>query len=409
MKSVLPDAVDVGSPFIVLDPDTYQPYMLFTAWSDPNGIARHVWVAEIDEDLSVRNIRRIASPAIFNVSGLNTATAFWDDYNEEWVFACTAYGAPKASYSYFIFFDREWNIRRTQVVDLEQVGEGYTWTPGLSDAGIGMVPHFDKSLTLSAGGDRDRALFYIENYTERPLPKPRRDLVGVLQAPTYLGHARDVHQLFVYNSWLVMLSEKISGTELWNLEVCFGPEKDWHKAGNTFMVDKWHFVCPITWSHGKINYSHIVPNQLQHPHYTTHLGRPLLFYMTSPTWIAGGKRAWSHEIWAEEIDPEEAFNPVKNMPLIASGHNEPYKVGKVSIPTFGAKSAEIILFGVKAQGKLTVVESTNPYHIWVEDSIRHTTEYTINTGSNKIILENPAPYIALKTTVDLEEWIVILR
>jgi len=91
MKSVLPDAVGVGSSFIVLDPDTYQPYMLFTAWSDPNGIARHVWVAEIDEDLSVRNIRRIADPAIFNVSGLNTATAFWDDYNEEWVFACTAY------------------------------------------------------------------------------------------------------------------------------------------------------------------------------------------------------------------------------------------------------------------------------------------------------------------------------
>jgi len=59
--------------------------------------------------------------------------------------------------------------------------------------------------------------------------------------------------------------------------------------------------------------------------------------------------------------------------------------------------------------QLTGVESTNPYHIWVEDSIRHATEYSINTGSNKIILENPAPYIALKTIADLEEWIVILR
>jgi len=417
MQGVFPGCIGVGSPFIVNDPDTYQPQMLFTAWSDVSGLARQVWVADIDEDLSVRNMRRIADGSLFNVTGLNTCTAFWDDYNEQWIFACTAYGAPKQSYGYFIFFDKNWNIKGTQVIDFAQTVDTKTWTPNLGDAGIGLVPHFDKGLTLSAGYNNDRSLFYISDYTQRPLPNPTRGLPLVIkdttlyrpyQASNYYSHGRDVHQLFVYNGQLIMLSEVIANTKLWRIEVLFGPDKDWYMVANFNMVGKYHFVNPVFWPHANANYTHMTANQMMHPHYTTLLGRPLLFYMTSPNWNAGGSRRYAHEIWVQAIKPEEAFNPAKNLPLAMGGANEPYIVGKIPIPTFGAKNASIYIFGAAASGTLTLYESTSPYHIWNQTATINTTTYSINLGSNKIVVSNPMPYIGIATDVNISEWMVYL-
>jgi hypothetical protein len=417
MQSVFPGCIGVGSPFIVNDPDTYQPQMLFTAWSDVSGLARQVWVADIDEDLSVKNMRKIADGSLFNVTGLNTCTAFWDDYNEQWVFACTAYGAPKISYGYFIFFDKNWNVKGTQVIDFAQTVDTQTWTPNLGDAGIGMVPHYDKGLILSAGYDTDRSLFYISNYTTRPLPSPTKGLplslvdttvYRPLQCPLYHAANRDVHQLFVYNGQLIMLSEKRQHTGLWNFEVCFGPEKDWYAVPAGSTVGKYHLVSPIVWSHLTVNYTHVIPNY-GHPHYTSLLGVPLLFFVTFPTWNAGGKRAYAHEIWAQKINPEEAFNPARNFPLIMSAYNEPYRVGKIPIPTFGANTLEIFMFGVSASGTLTITESTSPYHLWALTGMYYTSTYSISVGSNKLIIDKPAPYVALNTDVNLTEFMVILR
>jgi hypothetical protein len=391
--------------------------MLFTAWSDVSGLAGQVWVADIDEDLSVKNMRKIADGSLFNVTGLNTCTAFWDDYNEQWIFACTAYGAPKVSYGYFIFFDKNWNVKGTQVIDFTQTVDTQTWTPSLGDAGIGLVPHFDKGLTLSAGYENDRSLFYISDYTQRPLPNPTRGLPLVIkdtvlyrpyQCPAYSANGRDVHQLFVHNGYLIMLSEVYLYSGVWSLEVCFGPDVCWHNVGVTDMTGKFHFPSSIAWSHSKSNHSPTVPNHLQHAHYTTLLGVPLLFYIMCPYWNAGGPRRYVADIWVQKINPEEAFDPKKNFPLIMNGWNEPYIVGKIPIPTFGAKNASIYIFGATTSGTLTLYESSGPYHIWNQTAIINTTTYSINPGSNKIVVSNPAPYIAIATDVNMGEWLVYL-
>jgi len=417
MKSVFPGCIGVGSPFIVNDPDTYQPMMLFTAWSDTAGLARQLWIADIDENLKVTNMRKLADGSLFNVIGLNSATAFWDDYNEEWVFAATAYGTPKVSYGYFIFFDKNWNVKSTQVLDFSQTVSGQTWTPNLGDAGIGMIPTSNKTLILSAGYDNHRSIFYILDYTVRPLPNPTigtplvvsgTTMYKAFLGPGYYSKNRDVHQLFVYNGQLVMLSETMPHTNVWRVIVEFGPDKDWHSVATSNMIGKYMLVTPISWSHGKMNYTHMTPNEMMHPHYTTLLGRPLLFFINCPHWKAGGKRAYAHEIWAQSITPEYAFDPKKNFPLVASGPSEPYYVGNYPIPTFGAKRITIYLFGVATNGTLTVYEAISPYHIWYHTTSVYSTTYSITSGINKITIDYPMPYVAIKTDVNLLEWTIII-
>ncbi|MEM4570445.1 MAG: hypothetical protein QXE66_03960 [Desulfurococcaceae archaeon] len=412
MQKVFSNCVGVGSPFLVHDPDTYQVMMLFTAWSDLAGNARELWIGDIDKDLEVRNMKRLATGALFDVAGLNTATAFWDDYNEEWVFACTAYGAPKKSYGYFIFFDKNWNVKRTQVIDFESTFDTTTFTPNLGDAGIGTVPLDNKYLVMTAGFDADRSMWYLSDYTARPLPKPTIGNVyesnRFLLAPTYFTGERDVHQLFVYNRQLIMLSETRHYTQLWGFEVCFGPEKDWGMIGATPMFGKFHMPSATIFPHGLVNYTHMVAN-VGHPHYTSLLGAPFLFFATFPTWDAKGKRRYAHEIWAVRIKPEEAFDPRKNFPLVACGYNEPYRIGKIPIPTFGAKTATIYIFNASAHGALIVIESSSPLHIWTETTSGYSSRYSISAGNNKLIISSPAPYIALKTDVDVKEWLVVLE
>jgi hypothetical protein len=418
MQGVFPNCISVGSPFIVHDPDTFQPKMLFTAWSDPSGLARQVWIADIDEDLRVSNMKKIADGGLFGVSGLNTCSAFWDDYNEQWIFACTAYGAPKQSYGYFIFFNKDWNVIDKQVIDFEQTIDTSKWTPNLSDAGIGLVPHYDKGLTLSCGYEYDRSLFYISDFTARPLPSPVRGLPLVLvdtsvympkNIGVYFYNSRDVHQLFVYNNQLIMLSETLANVGFWNIEVSFGPEKGWYKVAGTVMTGKFHLPSAIIWKHSYPNYTDAIPSLFMHPHYTGILGIPLLFYKPNIFWNTGGARTYSCEIWAQKINPEEAFNPIKNFPLVFTSDREPYRVGKIPIPTFGAKSVEIKLYNVALAGTLTIIQSDAPFHIWSEDTTRYIETQSINAGGNKFIIDNPSPYIALKTDVNMTEWEVILK
>jgi len=403
--------VGVASPFLVHDPDTFQPYILFTSWQDVEGQEREVWIARIDEGLNVFNKQQIATADLFGVTGLNTATAFWDDYNEQWVFACTAYGADKESYGYFIFFDKDWNVEDTQVLDFESTFNGSTFTPDLGDAGIGMVPTLGK-LVLSVGYFDDRRLYYIDDFTSRPLPSPTyANTSGSYDFPAVSCYRRvglDVHQLFVYNNSLVMLSELFDHAQSWGITPHFGPEKKWSRFG---MMGHFFMPCPVTWRYGVQNYTHMVPNQVTHPHYTTELGTPLLFFTTFPSLAMGGSRAYSHEIWAQTIDPSKAFDPVENFPLVAMNNNSviPYDIGKVPIPTFGADTATIEIYGAASAGTLTVIEANAPNPIWNEGTDRYTDDLSIDSGASKNIMNKPAPYMAVKTDVDVDKWSITLR
>jgi len=421
MGNYLPGCVGVGSPFIIHDPDTLQPQMLFTAWTDLDGEARSVWIADIDENLELRNVRQIATPDLFGVTGLNTATAVWDDYNEEWIFACTAYGAPKTSYGYFIFFDKDWNVKSTQVIDFTFDVQRTFPTPSgpplsidLGDGGLGMVPLRNKYMVLT-GGFRglQRSMFFIEDLTQRPLPQPglgnTDGTYWFRLVPSYRDTAIDVHQLFVYNGMLVMLSEVLHNTDTWHLAVHFGPDKDWSIIRSDVMLGRFMMPVALSWSHNLVHITHLVNNVMLHPHYTTLLGRPLLFFVTAPTWKLYGPRRFAHEIWAVIIDPREAFDPRKNKPLVVSGDKDIYySPHKFAIPTFGAESATIYVFGVATSGTLTIRESSSPYNLVYGATYVESSE-PISAGENKIIWDRPAPFISLGVNVDIGEWMVLLR
>lgn len=421
-KAFLPEiSVGVGTSFIVHDPDTFQTQMLFTGWEDVTGRARRIYVSNIDEDLRVTNVRRIADGGLFGVTGLNTVSAVWDDYNEQWIVSATAYGVQwyPISCGYFMFFDKTWALKDRQEIDFEQSIGGTMWVPSLDDGGLGMVVDQNKRLIMSGGFGLDRSLFSIPDVTARPLRSPtlgnQHGTNRFPIIPSYFSDMADVHQLFVYNGRPVILSELVHSTNNWFCHVYFFPERDWNMVGNVDiggtmdMVGKYMTVTPVSTNLIPHNYTHVIGN-MGHPHYSTLLGRPLLFFATFPTCNMDGKRKYSHEIWATSINPIEAFDPTKNFPLVASGvSSEPFLIGKVPIPTFGAKTATIILFGVAGPGTLNFIESNSPYHIWFETTTRAISNYSISAGANKLIINQPAPYISLKTNVDLAEWMVVLN
>jgi len=405
MKSVMTNAVGVGTPFIIRDLDTLQPYMLFTAWSDVDGTAREVWVAPINELLEVdlTKAKRIVTGADFGVDGLPTVHAFWDDYNEEWVLFSTTY--PTGSDVAVTFCDKEFNVKDKQTLTIYKA-DGSTGED-LRDAGVSPIPLFNGKLLLTAGYRGNRGLWLIYYFTKRPLSTPSKvnalDTTDVRMVPTYFAMGLCVHQTIACDSGLVMFSALNDYRDLWYIQVYYGPEKDWDVAGN-FSPFMWVTPVPPPFY---VHFTDAIGN-IGQPHYTTYLGKPLLFFMRAPTWNVGGSRKYAHEIWATVVDPSELLNP-KGKTLVTSGEDEPYTIGKLPIPTFGADVAEIHLYNVSAAGTLTIIESNSPYHIWNETTSRITTDESISAGGNKIIWNKPAPYIALKTDVDMDAWMVVLR
>lgn len=396
-------SVGVGTPFIVRDPDTYQPYILFTGWNDPSGIARMIFVGEIDENLRVRNVKKVADPSLFNVSGLNTVHAFWDDYNQQWVLFTTFYGAPSNNTAGVIYTDKNFNVVGTQTLTFNNAGGSGV---NLSDAGVSPVPLFNKMLLMSAGFDLGRSLFYINDFTKRPLPNPT--IVNGTSSnaqfqivPSYYASGADVNQLFVSEYGVRMLSELIHYRSLWFINVFYGAEKD-YLVDSTFVP--FFFVAPLV-PPFPIHFTDIVGN-IGHPHYTNYLGEPMLFFARFPTWNTSGPRNYAHDIWVMNIDPKYVFDPTGKA-LVATGPGNP--VPNLPIPTFGSKTLIIEIYGASTSGTLTLTESSSPYHIWTQTNIRYTTSYNISAGSNKIVVTDPTPWISIGISgATISEWAILM-
>jgi hypothetical protein len=410
LQSVFPGCVGVGTPFIVRDPDTYQPYMLFTAWSDPSGLAKQIWVAPIDEDLvvDVSRAKKIADGSLFNVTGLLTVHAYWDDYNEQWVLFTTFYDGPAPNVAGVIFVDKDFNVRDKQMLTFTKADGSFV---NLGDAGISPVPLHDRTVLLLAGTDKN--LFLLPGGNKRPLPSPKHiNYVATEVAdrpfritPLYFGDKFDVHQLLLLDQGLVMLTDSHNRGH-WFIQVLYGAEKDWVKVNIGITWVPFVFVAPIL-PPLTIYFTGVVGN-MNHPHYTNLLKEPYLFFARAPTRYWGGKRRYAYDIWVARIDPDCVFSP-RGKVLVASGTNEPNAIPDVMpIPTFGARRITIYLFGVSAAGTLTLTESSSPYHIYAQTGVRYRTTYSVNAGANKIVVDSPAPWIALGLNVSLAEWMVVI-
>jgi len=257
----------------------------------------------------------------------------------------------------------------------------------------------------------ERSLWYISDLTVRPLPDPTqinfKELPPIQvfkMVPGYFSTGADVHQTFLGNHNLIMISELTQNRKQWFLQVYYGPEKDIIIGATRVPFMYVASVPPLL----PIHFTEVIGN-IGHPHYTNLLIEPYLFFARFPTWNLGGSRRYAHEIWATRIDPDRVFNPWGKL-LVAGGTREEIYVIRniIPLPTSGAKTATIYLFGVAAAGTLTITESSSPYHIWAETGIRVQSTQSVSAGANKIIWDRPAPWMALGIDQDLSEWMIIL-
>lgn len=392
--------VGVCSPWVVEDIDTRQKFLFFTAWDDVDAWYRKIYVAPIDEELNIGKPKLVDTAYPYGYDGLTTVSPFWDDYNEQWVIFATVY--PSGNVATVTFCDRDFNVVDRQVLEFYDVSGS---SVNLSDGGACPIPLFDRRLLLTAGVSSNRSLWHINNFTRRPLPQPTQlNGSGTTSFPmVYLGqsHALDVHQTFLGDNGLVMLSELVGYRKQWHFQIFYGTTID---IGNLIPF-KW--VYPVK-SPFPIHFTELVGN-MGHPFYTNLLEKPYLFFARFPTWNIRGRRRYYHDIWVAEIDPYELFNPY-NKVLMTGGNNDIYNLPDIiPIPTFGAKSVTIYLHNVAAAGTLTVTESHRPYNLWNSSSDVTQTTYSVSAGANKIEHTDPAAFIALGIDQNLSEWYIVLR
>jgi len=394
--------VGVGTPFIIRDLDTYQPYMFFTAWNDITGKQRSIYVGQIDEDLHIHNIKLVASPSLFNVQGLNTVSLVWDDYNEEWILASGIYGSATNQIA-LMFLDKDFNVKYTQTWS-------FTLATGsnllIGDAGCSMFTLGNKIALITTGWGSFRSIYYVNDITVRPLPTPTQLNASGTKffwwAPTYYNGALDVHHTFLSNNGIIMLSELLHNRNTWWIHVYYGADRDLYVRN---MLIPFKLVTPIK-PLIPIQFADILGN-IGHPHYTNYLGRPLLFFARFPTWNLGGKRAYAHEIWATDVDTD-IFNPTGKT-MIVNNDNDIYTMPDIiPIPTFGAKYATITLFNISGSGTLNVWEANSPYHLWAQTENRFQNTFTLSSSYFKTTIENVAPWISLGTNVNIGMYQVIL-
>ena len=261
--------VGVGTPFIIKDLDTDQSYMLFTGWDDVEGRQRRVFIIPIDKDLNVNTskVKEIVRPIDFGVTGVNCVHAFWDDLNEEWVLFHTFYGVSANSTGGVAFFDKEFNLKNTQMLTFTRANGTST---NLGDAGISSIPLANKNLLLTAEIGYDRSCWLISNYTERPLPTPTQintyNTTLIRIVPSCFSTGLAVYQTILLNSGIVMLSELCHNRTTWFLQVFYGPERDLIVHDTIIPVT---FVSPVT-PLLLFHFTDVVGN-IEHPHYTLSL------------------------------------------------------------------------------------------------------------------------------------------
>ena len=78
----------VGTPFIANHPYTDKNYFIFTGWTSYEGANREIFVADIKEDKTLSNIRKILPwdyPGDLTQGGHTTSHAAWDEHHKCWL------------------------------------------------------------------------------------------------------------------------------------------------------------------------------------------------------------------------------------------------------------------------------------------------------------------------------------
>jgi hypothetical protein len=389
----------VGCPFVVEDPDTRAKKLLFLAIPSA-GQPRVLYVVDIDDDLvpNLRTLKRVAAPSDFDPScdGMDSISAFWDDYNEQWIIFTSPWGGAGV-----IFADKDFNLRGRQFLSAPS---GVTIYGGANKC---LLPLWDRKALFVAPQNvkvdttwfKGR-LFWLDDFTKRPLPT--LTLLGTHSAVGFPDHLSiELEHTFIFGGVLTMIFETNDYAGGYSLGIAFSPMQNWGRWWGGWNLGKWIMAISEKPFHVPHHQVHFVDN-IGHPHFTTAFGKPMLFYAHFTFGSTGGARSMAHEIWASVIRPEQ-LDPRNNFPLAVRGTD----VDKGAIfGTYGAKTAVVQVYGASAAGTLTVKHSTSVEKLAGGTSIDES--YSIPSGNSRIIINAPGPYMAITTDVSISSWTVYL-
>jgi len=374
-----------GSPRVVVHPDTGELYLLFTAWSDPAGQAREIWVAPISKtmELDLSRAKKIATGAQAGVTGLNTIDPIFDDYNNEWLLFSTVY--PTSATIEVTRTDPDFNLKTIDSITLDINPE---------DSGVSGIVFDNKTVLLNYGFDNTRRFAVINDITVRPIQTPTQ--TGPIPCTSfYATNGLDVHKLFTVNGRMFMLSEALTFSGIWNVRLFVGPDKDYNFVGTSNMLGMYlmpvSLVNPIPYS------ADYRVGNVGHPEYASVGSSAWLLWAAFPYWNLGGGRAWNHEIWGA-IVPYDYFTDYKKWLPLAMSHNDNGR----NIPFFtgGARQAVIFVNVTLASGAtsstITIRESDSPYHIVYNDGNEVDTHFNVTaSGTYKFVIDGILQYMAI--------------
>lgn len=374
-----------GTPRVVIHPDTGELYLLFTAWSDPAGQAREIWVAPISKsmELDLSRAKKIATGSQAGVTGLPTVDAIFDDYNNEWLLFSTVY--PTSATIKVTRTDPDFNLKAIDSITLGINPE---------DSGVSGIVFSDKRVLLSYGFGNNRRFAVINDITARPIQTPSQ--VGPIPYASYYRlHDLDVHKLFTVNGGMFMLSEARQFSGIWNVKLFIGPDKDFHFVGANSMLGR--YLMPVSLINPIPHSEDYRVGNVGHPEYASVGSSAWLMWATFPHSNLGGGRAWNHEIWGAIVSRDYFTDYKKWLPLAMSSGDA---ARGVPFFTGGARRAiimvQVTLTPGAVQSTITIRESPGPFHIAYNTGNEVKTDFNVTaSGTYKFVIDGILPYMAI--------------
>ena len=367
----------------VLYAEPYGTKLLFTGWPNPPADDRHLFIADINNALEVSNVQKIVDATSFG--RVDAAYGFYDADADRWLI-----GAGKS--------DGGRSIGLLEFAGDFSSYNFYDFGKSPKDCGANAITNQTGNLWLSwvssSSGDlsvgKVTADYTTESFGGFPSTFSGQKIV---QASSEY-HALDVNNILYGVSGLTILGEYFDANqEQWALRPSFIGSTD-IGAFNNIALTSTKPLLQSSLQGGGDNYGH--------PHFTTQLGRPLLFF----SWfrdVTSGRN--THEIWA--MEPEyNVTNPQDWLPLrgrILKNGSGPSDI----FHTHGAEKAVLWIDAGSNTGDVLVREAMSSA---VVNSGAHVeTSYSASTGRNKIVIDDPMYAVELATDFNTNGVDVMLR
>lgn len=347
----------MASPQVVEGPEGTK--LLFTGWPTPNASDRSLFVSDFNNALQVSNVQKIVDATV--LGSVEAAYGFYDPTSERWLI-----GAGVASGGrdvYLLEFDKDFSSYNaynfgqspkdcgSNAIGTQNNNLFLTWVSSSNNINVGKVS--SDFPTVSKGG-------FSSSFNGK----------SILQNGTSY-HRPDVHNAFYGVSGLTVLAEYFgSAKEQWTLHPSFVGWTDTSARSNIALTSTQPLI-QMSLQGGGDNFGH--------PHFTTNLGRPLLFFAYFRAVTAGQN---THEIWA--IEPE--YNVLTAQDWFPLRGRITTSTPSDSFCTFGADSMTILVNTVNS-GTLTVREGMSQQRLNNSEFVE--TTYSYSAGRNKFELKDP--------------------